>query len=215
MSNKTVTKKVEIQVIPFHEWEKHLAPMMEKSKRMEETMRQSGEEFYLRILAPKVIRGRKGEEVGVQDQITLASVKAEFDDFVSIRDMMVDHAREIITLSLAIGINDPALPIALSALIEGKGLFEYNIGEFFLLYGRFEGSVKSENLISEMEKLVGDDESLKRPVRDRDGVKSRPLPYVVRQTLAHFGGGNPDWKSVSREDVQQSIDLLKQWLKEN
>lgn len=212
MVRRTVTADVEIQIIPYHQWDEYLAPMVEKSRSMAENMRQGGDSFYVRILAPKVIRGRKGEEVSAQDQITLASVVAEFDDDVSIRDKMVDHAREIITLSYAMGNNEPALPIALSALIEGKGLFEYNIGEFFLLYGRFEGSIGPENLISEMESLVGDDDGCRRPIRERGVMKFRPLPYVIRQTLAHFGSGNPNWKKVSRDDVKQSVDLLKKWL---
>ena len=203
----TASGEVTITTLSKESWESKVDRIKQDSLRMQNEFNEANESnFVVRIIAPK--------EVQPSSQVEMVSAVIEKDWKIAKRIEMVDIARDLITAARSIDMNDPALPIALAASIEGKGLFEYNIGEFFLLYGRFEGTVKSNNLISEMERLVGDDDGLKRPIRDRGGVKSRPLPYVVRQTLAHFGGGNPDWSTVKREDVTQSIDLLKSWLRE-
>ncbi len=135
MSKRTATANVDIQVIPYNEWEGFLAPMIEESSVMIEQMRQNGAAFYVGMLAPKIIRGRKGEEIAEQDQVTLASVKSEFDDLVSMRDKMVDHAREFITFAHMIENNDPYLPIVLASVIEGGKSIE-TISSFNYEYGR-------------------------------------------------------------------------------
>ena len=52
-----------------------------------------------------------------------------------------------------------ALPTVLKAIIEGRGLYEYSIGEFFLLYGKFEQKHNTQGWRTreKMEELVGGD----------------------------------------------------------
>ena len=203
----TATEEMSIVTLSKGSWDSRCEGIKEESLRMRRESSKSNEaNFVAKIVAPREVK--PGSQVG------MAAVVIVKDWKLAKRIEMVETARDFLTAAHAIDMNDPALPIALSASIEGKGLFEYNIGEFFLLYGRFEGRVGTENVLTEMERLVGEDDSLKRSIRERGQVKSHPLPYVIRQTLAHFGGGNPDWKTVSREDVKQSIDLLEQWLKD-
>lgn len=74
--------------------------------------------------------GRLARKVG-------RAVKLDLDRKIATRLEMVEHARDIITKAFMLKSLDPALPTMLSAIVESRGLYEYGIGEFFLLYGKF------------------------------------------------------------------------------
>ena len=87
---------------------------------------------------------------------------------------------------------------------------EDNIGEFFLLYGRFEQKygVSKGKIRTKMKELIGGKEEFLK--RNKRGVKD-PLPYVVRNFLAHVGT-NPNTLDRDGEELRTSIKLLKSWL---
>ena len=109
-----------------------------------------------------------------------------------------------------LGSLDPALHRILVSVIEEKGLYEDNIGEFFLLYGRFEQKygVSKGKTGTKMKELIGGKEEFLK--RNKRGVKD-PLPYAVRNFLAHVGT-NPNTLDRDGEELRTSIKLLKSWL---
>ena len=56
---------------------------------------------------------------------------------------MVESAKDMITNAYILDSLDSTFPAVLKSIIEGTGLYEYSIGEFFQLYGKFEGSTNS------------------------------------------------------------------------
>ena len=109
---------------------------------------------------------------------------------------------------------DPAFPVVLKSLIEGRGLYEHGIGEFFLLYGQFQEkhqlSKGKETRDKMLELLKGDKRHLK-PYRHRRRTSDVPLPYAVRNILSHVGN-NTNKLDHQGIELRTSIDLLKSWV---
>ena len=95
--------------------------------------------FDVIILAPREVEGG--------DTIPIRAVVVPLDDKKSIRDEMAELARDILTKSYDLGTLNSAVLIALEGLFNGKGVFEYSIGEFFLLYGKFEERHQSDGAL--------------------------------------------------------------------
>ena len=97
---------------------------------------------------------------------------------------MVESAREIITKAYAIDSLDPALPHVLGSVIEGKGLYDHSIGEFFELYGRFEGKFqlkKASETRKKMESLVKGDSRYLKQYKEHGKWSAVPMPFAVRK----------------------------------
>ena len=86
--------------------------------------------FEVKILAPREVYGG--------DTVPMMAVTFRRDRKATVRKEMVEIARDLITKSCQIGELDSATVTILGSIIGGNGLFEHNIGEFFLLYGKFE-----------------------------------------------------------------------------
>ena len=155
------------------------------------------------IVAPTTARG-SGNSV-------IAAAELVLDWKIAAKQEIVALFRDLLTKMDMIGAMDPSLARVLAALMEEKGLFEYNVGEFYLLYGKFEERyevVKGADVRAKMMELLQGDRSCFKVYRDRGGERSGPLPYVVRNALSHIGN-NPT--TVTRQELRQSVDLLKHW----
>ena len=180
------------------------ARLKKKGTRMAKQMRRENQRFVARILAPK--------EVYAGDAVPLRAVIIRPDWKVAARLEMVESATDMITKAYITGALDPAFPEVLASIIEGKGLYEHNIGEFFQLYGKFEGIYKTQGVKSKsaMEPLVnGDNRYLKR-YREGGKWNLQPLPYAVRNILAHIGH-NPNTLDGEGKELRMSIELLRSW----
>ena len=127
---------------------------------------------------------------------------------------MVESAREMITNAYLIDSLDPAFPHVLGSIIEGKGLYEHSIGEFFELYGRFKEKYqlkKGSDTKDKMASLVKGDKRYLKQYKDRGKCYSVPMPYAVRNILAH-AGTNPNTLDLEGKEIRTSIDLLRSWV---
>ena len=125
---------------------------------------------------------------------------------------MVESATDMITNAYIIGALDPAFPTVLASIIEGKGLYEHNIGEFFQLYGKFEEMYQTHGPKTKivMEDLVNGDDRYLKPYKGRGNCDLHPLPYAVRNILAHTGR-NSNTLDHEGKELKISIELLRSW----
>ena len=124
------TLKVSVTVQPDDWWEQRLADIRREGLRMARKYRSGGHHWHLENLSLPQVRG--GDTVG------LAVAKIDLNWKIATKIEMVKAARDIMGKSYTLGSLDPALQTILKSVIEEKGLYEHSIGEFFLLYGRFE-----------------------------------------------------------------------------
>ena len=171
---------------------------------MAKQMRGQNRRFVPEILAPTEIEGG--------DTIPLRAVIIKLDWKVAARLEMVESARDMITKAYIIGALDPAFPTVLASIIEGKSLYEHNIGEFFQLYGKFEGTYQTQgtNTKSAMETLVQGDNRFLKLYWERGKCNPHPLPYAVRNILAHTGN-NLNTLDAEGKELSISIELLRSW----
>ena len=70
---------------------------------------------------------------------------------------------------------------------------------------------KGEQTRSKMEDLLARKTKYLKPTIDRGKQRMDPLPYAVRNILAHVGS-NPNRLDRDGNDIRMSIDLLKTWI---
>ena len=129
-----------------------MAAVKENGLRVAKDIGEQNLPFVVKPLAPKEVRGG--------DTIPLSGVVIKLDWQIATKLEMVESARDMITKAYMLDSLDPAFPTVLRSIIEGKGLYEYSIGEFFQLYGRFEGKyqlAKGNDTRDKMEALVNGD----------------------------------------------------------
>ena len=187
-------------------WTKKLDRIMAEGRAAAKREADEGRAFEVAVLAPHEIRG------GVSIPLTGAVLKLNWK-LVKRREM-VTSARNFISNAYICDCLDPALPVVLSAVIEGKNLYAHSIGEFFLLYGRFEQKyhlVRAAQTRDKMLTLIGGNKRHLRKYIERGKETTVPLPYAVRNILSH-AGSNPNRLDPSGGDLQAAIDLLKSWV---
>ena len=180
-------------------------------------MKDEGHLFKVAILAPREVKGG--------DTIPLSGVVLPLNWKIAKRLEMVESARDLITNAYILDSLDHGLPTILRTVIEGVGLYEHSIGEFFELYGQFEGKYLQGKYLqrpgpktrAKMETLVnGDRKYLKSIKVDRKGGKVeeelQPLPYAVRNILAHLGT-SLNKLDDNGEELKISIELLRSWVR--
>lgn len=185
-------------------WEESITEIHEKGRRIANEMRKQGKPFKAYILAPR--------KVGGGEKVTLSGSALKLDHKLAAKLEMVKLSRDLITYAHLIGSPDPALPIVLKDVIDERGLFAYGVGEFFLMYGRFEqkyGVSKNKETREKMMEFVKDQNHLIK-YKERGTLRRVPLPYAVRNVLSH--GNNPN--TIREEHIRTSIDLLKVWITE-
>ena len=197
--------EVTFTVKPKHSWDEKMSVIKEGGNRMAKKMREQGHEFNVKILAPREIHDR--------DSIPLSAVTIGLDWQIATKLEMVESARDLITKAYVLGSLDSALPTVLASVIEGKGLYEYGIGEFFLLYGKFEQKYQTTGwqTRTKMMELLSDDVKYLKRYKDHGKERPDPLPYAVRNILSHIGN-NPNILDQEGKELRTSIDLLKTWV---
>ena len=137
---------------------------------------------------------------------------------------MAESARDFMSNAYIVDSLVPGLRDVLKSTIEGKNLYEHSIGEFFELYGQFEGQYlegKSQRkpgpkTREKMEALVNGDRKYQKRIKvEKQGgkveVELQPLPYAVRNILAHLGT-NINKLDEEGVELKTSIDLLRSWV---
>ena len=200
------TADISITIKPKDSWDKQISSIRKSGARKAREIRKQGHQFHVEILGPR--------EVQVRDSFPLAAVQIKLDWKIETRIKLVEAANDMIANAYLIDSLDPAFPVVLKSLIEGRGLYEHGIGEFFLLYGQFQEKHKLSKGTKTKDKMVellkGDTRHLK-PYWAHGKWSYEPLPYAVRNILSHLGS-NPNNLDRQGNDLRTSIDLLKSWV---
>ncbi len=205
------TGEVSVTVKPKHEWDRMMTKIMAEGERLAKRLKDQGHIHKVEILAPKKVHDGDAP-------VTLSGVMLELDWKITTRLEMIEHARDMITKAFMLDEMAPALPAVLKAIIEGRGLYEHGIGEFFLLYGKFEqkyhtNSTKTQDKMSELIEGRSEKDRLEcmKSYISPQGSAARagPLPYVVRNILAHIGTDHHN--KLEAQDIEKSIKLLSSW----
>ena len=196
---------VSFTVKPKHAWDEKMSAIRETGTRVAKKIREQGHAFDVQILAPREMPG--------EHAVPISAVTLELDWKIATRLEMFEHARDIITRAYMLDSLDPALPTLLAATIEGRGLYQHNIGEFFLLYGRFEQKHRTagKKTGAKMMKLVKGEPRWMKSYVERGKTTMQPLPYALRNILSHVGT-NPNSLDPNGNDLRASIKLLRSWV---
>ena len=197
--------EVSYNVIPRHVWDDKMLTVRDNGIRLAKEIQKRGHAFGVEILAPR--------EISDAVPIPLSVVKLGLDWKIATRLEMVEHARDILNLAYMLECLDPALPTVLAATIEGRGLYEHGIGEFFLLYGQFEQKhhTSGKKTRAKMIDLADGDPKYMKLYRERGVETKEPLPYAVRNILSH-AGTNPNTLDQNGDELRTSVDLLRIWV---
>ena len=196
-------------IYPEGHWDKKLSDLKTSGARMAQQLREQGHPFIVRILTTAVVKGG--------DSIPLRGVVMNLDWKIATRLEMVESANAMITNAYIIDSLDPAFPHVLGSIIEGKGLYEHSVGQFFELYGRFEGKYqlkRPRDTRDKMASLVNGDKRYLVRYKEYGKSVSVPMPWAVRNILAH-AGSNPNKLDPNRDEIRTSIGLLRSWTDEN
>ena len=196
---------VTFTVKPEDSWNEMLATLRKEGMLAARRMVEDGHHFEVAGLAPHLVKGG--------DSVPTTGVALALDWKLVQKMEMVALARDFITTAYVCGALDPALPVVLKSVIEEKGLYEHGVGEFFLLYGKFEQKFGTQGKQTrlKMDDLVAGKTKYLKPTIDRGKQRMDPLPHAVRNILAH-AGSNPNRLDQEGNDIRMSIDLLKTWI---
>ena len=205
MKQKTYTETANFGFVlmPSDSWRKKLLEIRRQGLAKSADLRNEGRAFCVEILGSR--------EVPRKD-VPLSAALLDLDWRLAAELEMVESARDLITNACALDYLDGALPTVLKAIIEGRGLYEHSIGEFFLLYGKFEQKHNTQGWSTKkkMEELVGGDNQYMKSYIYHGNTQIAPLPYVVRNILAHKGS-NPNTLDQNGDDLRISVELLREW----
>lgn len=199
------TADFELKVVAPDSWEELMAEVCGAGMEKSVSLRQQGHAFHVEILGARRVQSPKS--------FPLAAVMMDLDWKLAAKLEMVEAARDLITNAHVLDSLDGALPTALSAVIAGRGLFEYSMGEFFTLYGTFEGKHRvqgkrtrakmlqaGERRRTPFEALCGAREGAQRPV----AVRGQKHPRPQRAQSQHVG---PKWQQTeNRRGPTASVD---------
>ncbi len=198
--------RLPVTIHPNHDWDSMMSAVKENGNRLAKDMREQELRFVVEILTSK--------EVQSGDILPVRGAILPLDWKIATRLEMVESAREIITKAYFLDSLDPSLPTVLASIIEGQSMYEHSIGEFFQLYGRFEGQnqlAKGSETKAKMEKLVNGDDRYLKSYQEGGKWHLYPLPYAVRNILAH-SGHNPNKLDCEGKELRTSIELLRLWV---
>ena len=219
---KSASDSFKVKVKSDEEWAEIMSDTRDEGNRMAKQLQEQGKPFIVRILAPREMKGG--------DTIPLGGAIFPINWKTPKRLAMVESARDFISNAYKVDSLVPGLRTALKSVIEGKDLYEHNIGEFFDLYGQFQGKFLEGKYLewqyqrevgsktrAKMETLVDGDRTYLKPMKVlRKGGKVeeelQPLPYAVRNILAHVAT-DQNKLDEDGEELRASIDLLKSWVR--
>ena len=195
----------DMNVIPKDEWDRKVSGVRQKGELFAREMRRQGKPFKAVILAPKEVPG--GAEVAMQ------AVVIERDWKAAAKLEMVEDANNFLTKARQVDIFHPDLLGALRSVLEEEPLPMHSIGEFLILYGKFEqkyGLSTSKETKNKMEELMKGGEVHRKEYEEDGQNKSAPLPYFVRNTLAHIG---TDKNELPVKELNLAKEMLAAWLR--
>ena len=200
----------QIKWIPVEQWKEKMVTLQKEGEQAAEEMQSRGRPFQTRVLNPQEAPENSSEN----GELNLVAVVIERDWKVPTKLAMIEDANNFLTKAYNIGALNAALSPILGRVIEEKSLYEYSVGEFFFLYGRFEQKhrcSKSQQTRKKMEKLInGKKEFMKTYTNSSGKSYLAPLPYAVRNILAHIGN---DQNLLRDEELKTAIRLLRAWVK--
>ena len=197
------TKQFEIKVLPDKEWDERLSSLKKSGEQKAKELRQKGHRFYLDVLAPGSVK--------TCDEVSMASVEIPLDWKIEQRMELVGLAKNLIDKAYLLNCFDQALPTILKSIIENGGVYEYNIGEFLELYGKFVQKYNLEEgtpVRKKMAELISGDAKYLRSYVHFSKMQTVPLPYAIRNIIAHKNNPN----KFEESELQTAISLLRSWL---
>ena len=195
----------DMKVIPKDEWDQKVAVVRQKGEHFAREMRSQGKPFKAMILAPKEVP--PGAEVAMRAVVIKRGWKA------ATKLEMVEDANNFLTKARQVDILHPDLLGAFRSVLEEEALPMYSIGEFFILYGRFEQKYrlsKSEQTKNKMEELMKGGEVYRKDYKEDGKNKTAPLPYFARNFLAHLG---TDKNKLPVKELDLAKKMLEAWLR--
>ena len=126
---------------------------------------------------------------------------------------MVEDAKNFLTKAYQVDIFHPDLLAALKSVLEEEPLPMHSIGEFFILYGRFEQKYElstSKETRNKMEELMKGGEVHRKEYKEDGQNKTAPLPYFARNFLAHLG---TDKNKLPVKELDLAKKMLAAWLR--
>lgn len=230
MCTKKVEVSVPVRLVPVEEWENSRNEIKEQGRMIATLKREQGEILGLesgREVLPSILCSKEGPG-GIETQLAAVMLDVNGDKGwkLSKKVELVEDINNVLAKLELIDLLYPQLPIILGAVLEEKGLAQYSIGEFWLLYGKFEERTKNEpgktddKIRKRLEESGRTDETntkfykLKKDVIPETNEiieKPQPLPYVVRNILGHIGtdkAGN----TLNSDELKNAIQLLNELL---
>lgn len=193
-----------LNTIPKDEWDGKVAVVRRKGEPFAREMRSQGKSFAPAILGPK--------EFPAGAEVTLYLVEIQLDWKAATKLEMVKDANNFLTKARQIDIFHPDVLAALRSVLEENPLPMHSIGEFFILYGRFEqkyGLSTSRRTKNKMEELMKGGEVHRKEYEEDGQNKTAPLPYFARNFLAHIG---TDKNRLLVEELDLAKKMLAAWL---
>ncbi len=212
-----------VEVLSKESWkalkEKRLRDGIEHHRREYDNGRSLG----LSILGPKLVPG--GEP-----PVTLQAVTLSFDQTLLHRQKMFSLARDILTEDFLLNERpNPILTQILSDAISGEPLYDFSVAELFELYGELVNNLLENDKKKQLNKWI-DDKGFKNKVSgallgnsfttqyysySKNGYnttsKPVPLPFAIRNTLAHREVSNPNVALLkdAPHGVHDSVVILR------
>ena len=222
----TVTQAVEdeLKVLSDESWrtlkEKRLRDGIEHHRREYE----NGSSLGLGILGPKLVPG--GEP-----PVMFRAVALSFDRTLLYRKKMLSLAKEIVSEDFLLNEqSNPILTEILADVVAGEPLYDFSVAELFELYGELVNHIPEDKKKRQLNmwisskgfkckverKLLGNSFTAKYHSYSRNGYNNAatcvPLPFAVRNTLAHQGGSNPNVALLKEipHGVHDSVVILRE-----
>ena len=216
--------KDEVKVLSDDSWrmlkEKRLRDGIEHHRRQYE----SGSSLGLGMLGPTLVPG--GEP-----PVIFRTVALSFDKTLLYRQKMLSLAKEIVLEDFLLNEqSNPILTEILADMIAGEPLYDFSVAELFELYGELVNHIPEDKKKRQLNmwinskgfkfkverKLLGSSLTARYHSYSRNGYNNVatcfPLPFAVRNTLAHQGGANPNVALLKKipHGVHDSVVILRE-----
>ena len=165
---------------------------------------ENGHSLGLGIMGPKLVPG--GEP-----SVLLRAIALSFDKTLLHRQKMLSLAQDILTEDFLLNErSNPILTEILSDIVSGEPLYDFSVAELFELYGELVNSLPEIDKKKQLNKwindrgfrskasgaLLGNSFTAQYHSYSRSGYNAAatpvPLPFAVRNTLAHREASNPN-----------------------
>ena len=221
----TITQSVgeTVEVLSAESWkalkEKRLRDGIEHHRQEYE----NGSSLGLGILGPKLVPS--GEP-----PVTLRAVTLSFDHTLLHRQRMLSLARDILTEDFLLNErSSPILTQVLSDVVSGESLYDFSVAELFELYGELVSHLPENDKRKQLNKwingkgfkskvsgaLLGRSFTAQYHSYSKGGYSATsklvPLPFAVRNTLAHREVSNPNVALLEHipHGVHDSVAILR------